>query len=234
MSHIDWVFCSTDFDSHYSLASARTIPRTPSDHTPILWDSGTDIGIRKPRFKLEKWWIKHKEFRRLVHQIWTSPHVGMSAIDRWQTRIRALRRKAKGWSCNVEASIKKEKRKLEAKHEKVDIVAKSRVLIVQEKDSLKHITHRLNNIWDMEEVKARQRVREINIKEGDRNTRYFHVVANQRKRKTTIHSLDGSVGTMNKVEGILEVATQYYREPFKYEDRPNMNIAGGSSLRGKR
>jgi hypothetical protein len=97
MSHIDWVFCSTDFDSHYSLASARTIPRTPSDHTPILWDSGTDIGIRKPRFKLEKWWIKHKEFRRLVHQIWTSPHVGMSAIDRWQTRIRALRRKAKGW-----------------------------------------------------------------------------------------------------------------------------------------
>jgi hypothetical protein len=53
MSHIDWVFCSTDFDSHYSLASARTLPRTPSDHTPILWDSGTGIGIRKPRFKLE-------------------------------------------------------------------------------------------------------------------------------------------------------------------------------------
>jgi hypothetical protein len=39
---------------------------------------------------------------------------------------------------------------------------------------------------------------------------------------------------VNKVEDILEVATQYYREPFKYEDRPNMNIAGGSSLRRKR
>jgi hypothetical protein len=36
----------------------------------------------------------------------------------------------------------------------------------------------------MEEIRARQRARERNIKEGDRNTNYFHTVVNQRKKRT--------------------------------------------------
>jgi hypothetical protein len=51
----------------------------------------------------------------------------------------------------------------------------------------------LNKIWE-EEIKTRQRVSERNNKEGDMNTTYFHVVANQRKRKTTIHVVEAPQG----------------------------------------
>jgi hypothetical protein len=45
----------------------------------------------------------------------------------------------------------------------------------------------MSNLWLREEVKAKQRSRDRDIKEGDRNTSYFHIVANQR-RKMLVHS----------------------------------------------
>ena len=45
------------------------------------------------------------------------------------------------------------------------------------------IVQDLENIWNLEEIKARQRSRDRNVKEGDRNTSYFHALANQRARK---------------------------------------------------
>jgi hypothetical protein len=58
MSHIDRVFCSTEFDRIFPLATIRALPRNPSDHTPILWESKIDQTRRKSRFKFEKWGVE--------------------------------------------------------------------------------------------------------------------------------------------------------------------------------
>jgi hypothetical protein len=90
---------------------------------------------------------------------------GVRATDRWQNRVRTLRRKAKGWSANVEVEIKRKKKQLSLQHEKLDVISETRVLNGQE-ERMRQVVDDLNKIWEMGEVKARQRARERDVKGG--------------------------------------------------------------------
>jgi hypothetical protein len=82
----------------------------------------------------------------------------------------------------------------------LDLLAEGRPLSDLEHDRRNDISLKLDQIWRIEEIKARQRTRERKIKEGDNNTTYFFTKANQRRRKKAIFCLvDGEkILTENK------------------------------------
>ena len=57
------------------------------------------------------------------------------------------------------------------------------------------------------------------------NTSYFHDVANQRKRKTTIHTLDGPDGPISDTKDMLHIASNFYKDLFKYEPRNGFKLS---------
>ena len=81
MSTIDRVFCTTELDALFPLSSSQALPRTGSDHTPILWDSGVDGTPKNSSYKFEKWWLLRAEFKELVEKNWSAPVKCTSPMD---------------------------------------------------------------------------------------------------------------------------------------------------------
>jgi hypothetical protein len=100
----------------------------------------------------------------------------------------------RGWSINVEAANRKKKHNLIREFDALDRLAENQHLDQSQIKRMDEALLELNKMWAMEETEARQRSRDRNIIEGDKNTRYFHTVANQRRRKTTIYAMEDPEG----------------------------------------
>jgi hypothetical protein len=61
-----------------------------------------------------------------------------------------------------------------------------------------------------EEVKWFQRAKTTKILKGDNNTKYFQMVANGKRRKTTIFHLEQEEGIVEGEEQLNSYITKYY------------------------
>ena len=105
---------------------------------------------------------------------------------------------------------------------------------MKERGRLKDIYRELQDFWAVEEIKAKQRSRDRDIVEGDRNTAYFHAVANQRRRKKLISALEGPQGPATEIKDMLKVASDYYKDLFKFEERPEIRLCRDFFLPGRK
>lgn len=97
MAKIDRVFISTDWDMHYPLSRIRANPREGNDHTPLVINTSNNIFFGKKRFWFEKWWLERDDFREVVVKAWSTEFRGCSNMDRWQGKVRIMRKAIRGW-----------------------------------------------------------------------------------------------------------------------------------------
>jgi hypothetical protein len=87
------------------------------------------------------------------------------------------------------------------------------------------IVERLVKIDHREEVMWRQHSRVQWLAEGDKNTRFFHLRASQRKRKNKITHLRKSNGEVTKDPGIMASATnEFYHNLYTSEGTEEMDV----------
>ena len=96
----------------------------------------------------------------------------------------------RGWAKNENGNFNKEKEELFRLARKLDLLAESQVLSQQELDLKQSVNGKITQLLREEGVKWFQRAKTKNLLQGDNNTKYFHMVANGKRRKTRIFELE--------------------------------------------
>jgi len=92
------------------MSTVEALTREISDHTPLLLD--TDQASHRgntPLFKFELGWLTRDGFFDLITDVWKAKNRGTTPLQRWQNKIRAVRRFLRGWAKNQVGENKKKK-----------------------------------------------------------------------------------------------------------------------------
>jgi len=177
---------TTDWEQNFPLATVQALTREISDHTPLLLDGGEPSHRGNVmNFKFELGWLTRDGFFGLVKEVWKSKNRCRSPMEWWQNKIRRLRRSFRGWARNLVSQNKKHKVDLVTKTDVFDIKAGTSLLSPQEVELRHHLKGQLTKLM-REEIFWLQRSKATKLLQGDDNTKYFHLVANGRHRKTKI------------------------------------------------
>jgi hypothetical protein len=85
-------------------------------------------------------------FSDIVEKAWNTPCNLTNSLDRWQFKIRALRRFVRGWAMNEVARLNKYKNDLSLEYNDLEAELDSRVLSISKKDRLNIVSKELEKI----------------------------------------------------------------------------------------
>src|SRR6266540_5586713 len=98
---LDRILVSTEWELKFPLVTVQALSREISDHTPLFLSSGNASHRGNSRlFKFELGWICKDGFFEMVRDIWISEFRGKTPLERWQNKIRRVRRFLRGWAKN--------------------------------------------------------------------------------------------------------------------------------------
>jgi hypothetical protein len=88
-------------------------------------------------FKFKLSWLLKEGFYEMVAQVWQREKRGTTRLEKWQNKIRTLRKYLRGWTKNASGTYKQEKQEVMTRIEQLDKKAETTVLLPHAVD-LKH------------------------------------------------------------------------------------------------
>ncbi|RVW12481.1 hypothetical protein CK203_093456 [Vitis vinifera] len=163
-------------------------PRPVSDHYPILLDGG---GVRRGPipFRFENMWLKEEGFKELLRGWWQGFNCSGSYSFVLSEKLKALKVKLKNWNKEVFGKVGVNLRMALGRVSFWDDQERQRTLNEQELEARKEAKEEFKKWAIMEEISWRQKSRQIWLKEGDKNTGFFHKMANSNSRRNCLKKI---------------------------------------------
>jgi hypothetical protein len=212
-SRIDRFLMSSEWADHFGLVNQRRLPRLLSDHFPILLDCGRIVGGKSP-FRFENMWLKVDGFVDRVRGWWDSYVFPGSPSHVFASKLKALKVDLKLWNSNEFGNIHfKHQKLLQSLHE-LESTSERRDLSEGEVAERIRLISELEKNTLLEEICCREKSQVLWLKEGDKNTKYFHKVANSHRRHNSIRHLSINGELSSDIADIKAQIIEFYKSLY--------------------
>ncbi|KAL4281246.1 hypothetical protein GQ457_03G036790 [Hibiscus cannabinus] len=190
-----------------------------SDHRPILLKAGNsgDRNAARP-FRFVFAWQDHPDFKQLLLDTWKND-------DPVEVNLQHCKETLTSWNSNNFGHIGQRKRRILSRLRGIDnyFSSRSSTYLSTLENSLKA---ELDVVLEQEESLWLQKSRCKWFCDGDRNTKYFHACARERKRVNTISALrkEGE-GWCEEQIGLRQIAVSYYASLFTSSGSSSVDYA---------
>uniref|UniRef100_A0A803P0S6 Reverse transcriptase domain-containing protein n=1 Tax=Cannabis sativa TaxID=3483 RepID=A0A803P0S6_CANSA len=207
---LDRVISAPDWITLFPKAGVSALPIIYSDHAPIVLDLLHDLENYHKPFRFLDAWTSDPSCKTVVQDAWKLAVSGAKSFQ-LVSRISNTRKMLSKWNREVFGFCKEKLVALEALLLEVQQRNPSPVNLKLEADILleiEEVSSRQSNIW-------RQKSRELWLRDGDRNTRFFHASTVIRRKRNFISSVsDDGVFWLRTRQEIGNYFTNNFKEVF--------------------
>ncbi|VFQ73495.1 unnamed protein product [Cuscuta campestris] len=206
---LDRVFYNTFWADHWNIISMQHLAKGGSDHCPILFLSKPDARNTTKSFRFQNMWLLRDDFRQICKDSWEEIpfHGEMHSLFK---RLHHLKEKLSSWNKthfgNIFDMIKEaesDATKAEQLFE-ADPSTDNKILYNQKLAELQEAHRREYAFW-------KQKCNLKWLKDGDANTKFFHSLVKERRRKQQITSLFNDQGQLiDKPDDLEALAVTHF------------------------
>ncbi|XP_074315711.1 uncharacterized protein LOC141651919 [Silene latifolia] len=208
-ARLDRALCNSDWGVLFENAMVRHLPAFQSDHCPLFISPNGFVplnSINKP-FRFQACWMTHENFKDFIEESWPTG-------GNFLSRLELLSTKLKNSNSEVFGDIFRRKRSLIAR-----IGGCQRELAKARQGNLikleAKLRKELDDVLAQEELLWYQKSRLEFIKDGDRNTSYFHVSTLIRRWRNRITSLKNDEGLwLNDPHEVKKLVVDYFKQLY--------------------
>lgn len=225
MATLDRCFTSTEWLDKYPLTNLTTLIRPTSDHTPLLLrttspSQGKSI-LLKP-FRFEQFWFTVPGLEDLIQKWWQTSTSTTDLVETVNQKLRTLRANLRSWNRSTIGNIFIQKNNILNQIEHLDLEEEQRNLEATEMQERSSLKEKLELLLTQEELIWKQRARVIWLNNGDRNTKFFHTWASNRRRKNLITEIRHQQSTIHDIPQIHDCFRDHFKQLLGNQEIPSI------------
>lgn len=194
------------------------LAKRSSDHHPIfvcLNESRRRPWCRNKQFRMEAGWCLREDYKRIVYDTWTERN---PAVDPWEKIRGKIKRCQKATMMWVKKTVQVNEALLQTKTRELAVLQQRET--EGEKLAEAELQAEIYDLMEIEDLKWKQGAKEDWLRNGDRNTKYFHACASQKKRSSTIEQIRDEEGSLHTETAAIEEAFVGYFQGLFTSARP--------------